>query len=305
MSIPTQIISQRSTYSPLADGRFAYAPGLLWIVLFLVLPTLLFLPIAFTSTNPYGLPALPLTMHPFRAVAGFSFLGWSSANISIILRSIWQGLVTTFVSLICAYPVAYFIARSRNYIKPLLLILLIMPSWTNQVVRAYAWMELLGPNALISHIAVYLGWINQDMGLYPSSLAVFVGLVYSYLPYMVIPIFASIDSLDWALGEAASDLYARPISIFTTVIFPQTIGGVIVGVILVLIPAFSNYIIPELMGGNKSLMLGNLIAGQFSTTPDWPYGAALSITLIIISFIVLAIIKLITKRFHAISGSML
>ncbi|WP_308389438.1 ABC transporter permease [Acidithiobacillus sp. AMEEHan] len=288
-----------------SKGRHALVPGLLWITLFLVLPTFLFLPIAFTSTNPYGLPALPITMHAFREVMGFNFLGWSAANLQIIFRSLWQGLVTTVVCLVIAYPVAFFIAKSRDYIKPLLLVLLILPSWTNQVVRAYAWMELLGPNTFISHFAVALGWIDQDMGLYPSAVAVFIGLVYSYLPYMVIPIFASLDGLDWSLVEAASDLYAKPSRVFVYVILPQTLGGILVGVILVLIPSFSNYIIPELMGGNKSLMLGNLIAGQFSTTPDWPYGAALSITMIFISFILLASIKLLTKSATMTSGAML
>ncbi|MEY2342660.1 ABC transporter permease [Acidithiobacillus sp. IBUN Pt1247-S3] len=305
MGITATALSNDANRRPRVRGGYASAPGLLWIALFLVLPTFLFLPIAITSTNPYGLPALPLTLHALRAVAGFNFLGWSAANIQIIFRSLWQGVVTTIVSLIVAYPVAFFIAKSKNYIKPLLLVLIILPSWTNQVVRAYAWMELLGPNAFLSHMAVYFGWIDQDMGLYPSPLAVFIGLVYSYLPYMVIPIFAALEGLDWSLTEAAADLYAHPLRIFFQVILPQTMGGVLVGVVLVLIPSFSNYIIPELMGGNKSLMLGNLIANQFSTTPDWPYGASLSITLIFISFILLAGLKLLTKFIRMIDGPML
>lgn len=292
-------------FRPPILSRYASAPGLLWIALFLVLPTILFLPIAFTSENAYGLPTFPLTVQALREVAGFNFLGWSDANIQIILRSLWQGMLTTFVSLIVAYPVAYFISRTKPYIKPLLLILIILPSWTNQVVRAYAWMELLGPNAFLSHMAVNIGWIDQDMGLYPSSFAVFIGLVYSYLPYMVIPIFAALEGLDWSLTEAAADLYATPLRRFFNVVIPQTMGGVLVGVVLVLIPSFSNYIIPEIMGGNKSLMLGNLIANQFSTTPDWPYGAALSIVLILISFILLALLKWLTKLIQMVDGPLL
>ena len=281
------------------------APGLLWISLFLVLPILLFLPIAFASANPYGLPVLPITLDAFKEVVGFMFFGWTPANIMIVIRSILQGIITTIASLIVAFPVAYFISQSRSYLKPLLLVLIIIPSWTNQVVRAYAWMELLGPNTMLSHLASAIGWIQPDMGLYPSSFAVFIGLVYSYLPYMVIPIYAAMEGIDWSLCEAAQDLYASPIAVFTRVILPQTMGGIIVGAILVLIPSFSNYIIPELMGGNKSLMLGNLIANQFSSTPDWPYGAALSVVLIGISFILLLILKLLTRLTGSQEGPML
>ena len=304
MRLPWTIPTLTDSVRKLA-GAWLSVPGLLWITLFLVVPSLFFLPISVASTNPYGLPALPVSLHPLREVLGFSFLGWSAANIHIILRSLWQGVSTTLVSLLVAYPVAFFIAKSKNYIKPLLLILIILPSWTNQVVRAYAWMELLGPNAFLSHVAVSLGWIDQDMGLYPSSFAVFIGLVYSYLPYMIIPIYASLEGLDWSLTEAAADLYARPLNIFIHVILPQTMGGVLVGVVLVLIPSFSNYIIPELMGGNKSLMLGNLIADQFSTTPNWPYGAALAVLLILLSFVLLSILKLLTKLVGVADGPML
>ena len=281
------------------------APGLLWIGLFLVLPTLLFLPIAFASANPYGLPALPITLDTFKEVVGFMFFGWTPANIMIVIRSILQGLITTIASLIVAFPVAYFISQSRSYLKPLLLVLIIIPSWTNQVVRAYAWMELLGPNTMLSQLAAAIGWIRPDMSLYPSGVAVLIGLVYSYLPYMVIPIYAAMEGMEWSLCEAAQDLYASPIAVFSRVILPQTMGGIIVGTILVLIPSFSNYIIPELMGGNKSLMLGNLIANQFSSTPDWPYGAALSVVLIGISFILLLILKLLTRLTGSQEGAML
>ena len=281
------------------------APGLFWISLFLVLPTLLFLPIAFASANPYGLPALPITLAAFKEVVGFMFFGWTPANIMIVIRSILQGIITTIASLIVAFPVAYFISQSRSYLKPLLLVLIIIPSWTNQVVRAYAWMELLGPNTMLSHLAAAIGWIQPDMGLYPSGFAIFIGLVYSYLPYMVIPIYAAMEGMDWSLCEAAQDLYASPIAVFFQVILPQTMGGIIVGAILVLIPSFSNYIIPELMGGNKSLMLGNLIANQFSSTPDWPYGAALSVVLIGISFILLLILKLLIRLTASQEGPML
>lgn len=281
------------------------APGLLWISLFLVLPILLFLPIAFASANPYGLPALPITLDAFDEVVGFMFFGWTPANIMIVIRSILQGIVTTIASLIVAFPVAYFISQSRSYLKPLLLALIIIPSWTNQVVRAYAWMELLGPNTMLSHLAAAIGWIQPDMGLYPSGFAVFIGLIYSYLPYMVIPIYAAMEGMDWSLCEAAQDLYASPVAVFLRIILPQTMGGIIVGAILVLIPSFSNYLIPELMGGNKSLMLGNLIANQFSSTPDWPYGAALSVVLIGISFILLLILKLLTRLTGSQEGPML
>ncbi|MBU2732689.1 ABC transporter permease [Acidithiobacillus ferridurans] len=287
------------------SGSLLALPAIGWIIAFLLLPSLLFLPIALTSDNPYGLPTLPITMHALREVAGFNFLGWSAANIHIILRSLWQGLLTTIVSLIVAYPVAFFIAKSKNYLKPLLLVLIILPSWTNQVVRAYAWMELLGPNALLSHLAVKFGWIDQDMGLYPSTLAVFIGLIYSYLPYMVIPIYAALEGMDWSLTDAATDLYAQPIDIFWRVILPQSMGGVLIGIVLVLIPSFSNYIIPELMGGNKSLMLGNLIAEQFSATPNWPYGAALSVLLILLSFLLLAALRPLSKLSGNAQGPML
>ncbi|MEE3501183.1 ABC transporter permease [Acidiphilium acidophilum] len=280
-------------------------PGLFWIILFLILPSLILLGIGFFSIGNYGNPHLPLTLEPFREVAGYSILGWSPGNIEVILRSLVQAISAAGLTILLAYPVVFFIIAQPPALRPLLLLFVILPSWTNQVVRTYAWMELLGPDSSLSHLAQAAGFIPAHLGLMPGILAMQIGLTYNYLPYMVVPLYAAAEKLDWSLVEAGRDLYASGARLFWSAVFPQTIPGLLSGIILVAIPAFGDYVVPTLLGGGKSMMIGALIASQFLQTPNWPYGAALTIFMLIFTCGGLIVFRVMSRRLGSSEGSMI
>jgi len=280
-------------------------PGLFWIALFLLLPSLILLGIGFFSIGNYGNPHLPLTLEPFREVAGYSILGWSPGNIEVILRSLIQAISAAGLTILLAYPVVFFIITQPPALRPLLLLFVVLPSWTNQVVRTYAWMELLGPDSALSHLAQTAGLIPAHLGLMPGILAMQIGLTYNYLPYMVVPLYAAAEKLDWSLVEAGRDLYASGARLFWSAVFPQTIPGLLSGIILVAIPAFGDYVVPTLLGGGKSMMIGALIASQFLQTPNWPYGAALTIFMLIFTCGGLIVFRVMSRRLGSDEGSMI
>ncbi|MDD2704404.1 MAG: ABC transporter permease [Acidocella sp.] len=271
-------------------------PGLFWIMLFLLIPSAILLGIAFFSADDYGNPVLPLSLQPFQQVAGYSLLGWDAGNINIFLRSLEQAGIATIVSAAVSYPLVFFILSRPEGIRPLLLLFIVLPSWTNQVVRTYAWLELLGPNAPLTWVAHALHIVPPDLGLAPGSFAVTTGLAYNYLPYMIVPLYASAEKLDWTLVEAGRDLYASGVKLFWHAVFPQTLPGLLSGVIFVAIPAFGDYVVPQLLGGDRALMIGSLIANQFTETPDWPYGAALTIIMLVFTGLGLVGFRILTRK---------
>jgi spermidine/putrescine transport system permease protein len=271
-------------------------PGLFWIILFLLIPSAVLLGIGFFNSNDYGSPVMPLTVAPFTQVAGYSLLGWDDGNILIFLRSLEQAGIATAVSALLSYPIVFFIMTRPASVRPLLMLLVILPSWTNQVVRTYAWLELLGPNAPVTWVAHALGIVPPDLGIAPGVFAVTTGLAYNYLPYMIVPLYASAERLDWTLVEAGRDLYASGVRLFWHTVFPQTVPGLLSGVIFVAIPAFGDYVVPQLLGGDKALMIGSLIANQFTETPDWPYGAALTIIMLVFTGAGLIGFRVLTRR---------
>jgi spermidine/putrescine transport system permease protein len=271
-------------------------PGLFWIVLFLLIPSLVLLGIGFLSSNDYGSPVMPLTTQPFQQVAGFSLLGWDDGNIIIFLRSLEQAGIATVVTALLAYPVVFFIMTRPESVRPLLMLFIVLPSWTNQVVRTYAWLELLGPNAPLTWVAHHLGLVSPDLGIAPGGFAVTTGLAYNYLPYMIVPLYASAERLDWTLVEAGRDLYASGFRLFWHSVFPQTVPGLLSGIIFVAIPAFGDYVVPQLLGGDRALMIGSLIANQFTETPDWPYGAALTIIMLVFTAAGLVAFRILSRK---------
>jgi spermidine/putrescine transport system permease protein len=271
-------------------------PGLFWIVLFLLIPSFVLLGIGFMSANDYGSPVFPLTLQPFRQVAGYSLLGWDDGNIIIFLRSLEQAGIAMLVSALLAYPLVFFIMTRPETVRPLLMLMIVLPSWTNQVVRTYAWLELLGPNAPLTAIAHGLGLVPPELGIAPGGFAVTTGLAYNYLPYMIVPLYASAERLDWTLVEAGRDLYASGFRLFWNTVFPQTLPGLLSGVIFVAIPAFGDYVVPQLLGGDRALMIGSLIANQFTETPDWPYGAALTLIMLVFTGLGLVAFRILSRK---------
>ncbi|MCD6008292.1 ABC transporter permease [Halomonas sp. IOP_31] len=293
----TQLVTRRhAVVSETRHLLFSVMPGALWIFIFLVLPSLYLMAVAFMSNGTYGLPELPLSLDAFKQLAGFGFLGWSPGNLYTLLRSLWQTLVSTGLVILVAYPIAYYITTCRAKLRPLMLLAVVVPSWTNQVIRAFGWMNLLAPGTPLSDAAQALGLIGDYMGLYPSNFAVTLGLVYNFLPFMVLPLYAAFEKLDVAQVQAAQDLYAAPVRAFWHAVFPQTLPGLLAGTVLVAIPAFGMYVIPELLGGGKGMMLGNLVANQFAGGSNWPLGAAGALLMLLATFVGLFAMRRIGKR---------
>ncbi len=292
----TKVSGSRGHWGQTLHLMSTIAPGILWIVLFLVLPSFYLMSVAFMSNGPYGLPEMPLTLQSFRELAGFGFLGWSPGNLYTLARSVWQTLIATALVILIAYPLAYFISIQPPQRRPLMLLIVVVPSWTNQVIRAFGWMNILAPKTPFSNLAASFGLIPTEMGLFPSSFAVVLGLVYNFLPFMVLPLYAAFEKLDPEIVQAAHDLYAKPINVFRHAVLPQTLPGLMAGTVLVSIPAFGMYVIPELLGGGKSMMIGNLVARQFSQASNWPLGAAAALIMILATLGGLLVLRRLGRR---------
>ena len=194
--------------------------------------------------------------------------------LGVMWRSLWLALATTAVCLLISYPFAYYIATRGPRLRGLLMVLVMIPFWTNFLVRTYAWRLILGRNG---PLATFLGWMGVDQTrLLFTNTAILIGLVYGHLPFMVLPLYASIERLDWSLVEAARDLYAGGWKAFRKVTLPLSMPGVVAGTILTFIPSFGAYIEPELLGGAQTMMLGSFIENQYYAVSDWPFGSALS-----------------------------
>lgn len=202
-------------------------------------------------------------------------------------RSVWIASITTIITLVIGYPVAWYIAQKTENTKKLLLALLILPFWTNFLVRTYSWIFILRTEGLLNNTLISLGMISEPLEILFTQTAVIIGLVYTYLPFMILPIYVSIEKLDKSLLDATKDLGSTSLQAFRFVILPLTKVGIISGCVLVFVPAFGAYITPDLLGGAKNLMIGNLIQIQFLSARDWPFGSALSLVVMIIVMLLL------------------
>ena len=207
--------------------------------------------------------------------------------LNILGRSVMLAVATTLISLIVGFPVAYFIARQPPARRNIYILLITIPFWTNLLVRTFAWILILTRNGLIDTRLQGFGFPAGTFDLLYTNTAIFIGLVYSYLPFMVLPLYASLEKLDFRLVEAASDLYAGRWRIARYVIVPLALPGIVAGSLLVFVPSIGAFIAPDLLGGGKRLMLGSLIQFQFATARNWPFGAAVSIVLM--AFVMLAL----------------
>ncbi|XPS86682.1 PotB2: spermidine/putrescine ABC transporter, permease protein [Desulfosarcina variabilis str. Montpellier] len=266
-------------------GMLLLMPGMLWLMLFLVLPGLVLVLVSVITRGAYGQLEWVLTLENYRRLAGFSLFGWTADYLMILWRSAVVAFVTTLVSVLLSYPLCFFIAGRPQRTRYLWLTLVIIPFWTNMVIRTYAWFLILSPQMPIARLAAYLGIIAQGAPLYPNAFAVYLGMVSIFLPFVTLPLYASVERLDWSLVEAAQDLYASPVSVFTQAILPQTMPGLSVGIILTFVPAMGVFVVPDLLGGAKYMLVGNLIQQQFGPSRDWPFGAAISMGLMVLTLV--------------------
>lgn len=272
-------------------------PGILWTTLFLFIPLLGVVFISFMSRGPYGELQFPLTLENYTRFLGFGIFGFDPLYPKILARSIAVAAGVTILCTVCALPLAFFIARLPDRFKVLALTLVMVPFWTNLLIRTYAWQMLLSSEGAISRVAQFLGLIAEGDSLYPSLGAVFIGTLCDYLPYLVLPLYASVEKIDWSIVEAARDLGANGVRAFRHAVLPQIVPGLAAGVVLVFVPATGQFVVPDLLGGAKTAMLGNSIAQQFGASRDWPFGAAIAMTGMIALFLGLMFYnRVITKR---------
>ena len=238
--------------------------GVLWLAIFLIVPSLIMLGYSFLTRTDLAQVGGPVTLENWQRVFGYDalFREWVPDNVRVLWRSLWMAAFSTLLCVLMGYPLAFFIARQGERRKNLLLLLLIIPFWTNFLIRVYAWIIILRPFDLV-----------------PSPLATFLGMVYAFLPFFVLPVYSSVEKVDWKLLEAAQDLGARPRRAFLAGVFPQTLPGLIAGILLTFIPAMGMFVVSDLLGGAKTALIGNLIQNQFGQAGDWPYGSALSFLL--------------------------
>jgi spermidine/putrescine transport system permease protein len=246
------------------------APAMFWLLVFFVLPLLIVLGISFFTNGTYGELERPLTLESYQRFLGFSTFGWEPVYPLIIARSLLLAFVTMLLCALIGLPVAFWIAGMSARWKTAALIFVVVPLWTNLLVRTYAWQLLLGPETWLART------LNNGAALYPGTLAVLVGLVCDYLPFLVLPLYASVEKIDWTLAEAARDLGATPRGVFRHAVLPQVLPGLGAGLLLVFVPATGQFVVPDLLGGGKTVLLGNAIQQQFGASRDWPFGSALA-----------------------------
>lgn len=253
-------------------GILLALPALLWLGLFFLLPLIFVVVISFLTRGSGGSAVLPFTLSQYTRVFDTFWI--------VLQRTLVTAFVTTVICLFAGYPLAYFITRRQsNFGKQFALFLVILPFWTNFLIRTYAWRVILGREGIINSTLMNAGIISEPLSLLNTEFAVILGLVYGFLPFMVLPIYASLSRFDFRFIEAAHDLGANDWIAFWRVMLPLTMPGVVAGCILVFIPAIGTFVTSDLLGGTKGLMIGNLIQGQYSGNGNMPLGAALSVVM--------------------------
>ena len=243
-------------------------PGFVYLVIFFAVPLVIVFIYSFATRSATGKTLLEdWNLESYRQLA-------KPLVLEIAWRSLWLAALSTVICLLLAYPFAYFIATRRPAVRNILLVLVMIPFWSNFLVRTYAWRVLLGSDGPVSQLTELLG-LGETRILF-TPFAVLIGLVYGFLPFMVLPLYAAIERIDWSLIEAARDLYASGWESFRRVTWPLSRPGVIAGSILVFIPSLGAYVTPEILGGAKTTLLGSYIVNQFLAARNWPFGSAMS-----------------------------
>ena len=265
--------------TPRADlflSALTAGPGLAWLFVFVVAPFLAMSGMSFLSRGAYGEVQLPLTLENYKRLVGFGPLGFDSLYPLILGRSVALGALTAGLCALLGFPLAYFIAGLSPRLKTAALTLVVIPFWTNLLIRTYAWEILLAPDGWLSKAAAALGLIPAEQGLYPGPFAVALGMLCDFLPFMVLPLYASMEKMDWHIVEAAADLGADPPRALWHAVLPQVRPGLLAGCVLVFLPATGQFVVPDLLGGARTALLGNAIQQQFGSSRDWPFGCAIA-----------------------------
>jgi putrescine transport system permease protein len=260
----------------------------LWLLLFFLIPFVIVLKISFSSTliamPPYE-PLLNWTGEKILQIklnlGNFAFLVEDNLYWKAYLNSIKVALISTLFCLLIGYPIAYAIARSNPATRNILMLLIVLPFWTSFLLRVYAWIGILKNNGLLNNFLISIGVIDQPIQMLQTDFAVYVGIVYSYLPFMILPLYANLEKMDLTLLEAAADLGCKPWQGFLKVTLPLSVPGIIAGCLLVFIPAVGEFVIPSLLGDPGMLMIGKVLWTEFFNNRDWPVASAVAIALLL------------------------
>ncbi|MCT8989917.1 ABC transporter permease subunit [Chelativorans sp. SCAU2101] len=279
--------------------RFLIAVPYLWLFVFFLVPFFIVFRISLSQPAIAMPPYTPI----FELDAGLSsfvqalkelsldnylFLLDDPLYVNAYLSSLLIAAVSTVFTLLVGYPVAYGMARAPTAIRPVLLMMVILPFWTSFLIRVYAWIGILKPEGLLNQFLLFLGVIDQPLVILNTTAAIIIGIVYSYLPFMVLPLYATLEKMDYALVEAAEDLGCTPLAAFWKITLPLSMPGVIAGSMLVFIPAVGEFVIPDLLGGSRTLMIGKTLWNEFFSNHDWPVSSAVAIVLLVVLVVPIA-----------------
>ncbi len=264
--------------NPTAQGLLLISPTTIYLLIFTIIPMILVAMLSLMTRGMYGNVVYQINLANYVRLI-------DPLYVRILLYSLGVGLTTTVLTILIGYPLAYFIAHTPIRERSLYLFLILVPFWTNFIIRIYAWIMILRSEGFLNQLLMNIGLIEAPLNILYTPTAVLIGMVYEFLPFMVLPLYTSLEKIESAQLEAAADLGAPPWKAFLRVTLPLSLPGMIAGTILVFIPAMGMFVVPDLMGGAKTILIGNVIRNQFLVSRDWPFGAAASILLLIMTLI--------------------
>ncbi|HSH71865.1 MAG TPA: ABC transporter permease subunit [Methylophilaceae bacterium] len=264
-----------------------------WFLLLAFIPLLIVLKISLSEMESTSVSSMISWTQGWPTIklnfASYIFLGTDPLYFETYLSSIKYALITTVICLAIGYPFSYFMARSPKHLQPMLLMLIMLPFWTSFLLRIYAWKTLMVSNGVINNVLIAMGIIDTPLPMMNTPFSLLVGMVYSYLPFMILPLYANLSKLDLRYLEAAADLGTSPFKTFWLITIPLSKAGIIAGSMLVFIPAVGEYVIPELLGGPDTLMIGRVLWDEFFSNNDWPMASAVAVVMILLILMPMAI----------------
>ena len=274
-------------------SRLVIAVPYLWLLVFFLAPFFIVFKISLSQPAIAMPPYVPVfdfaegVAGLLRHLAAFSldnylWLLGDPLYANAYLSSLVIAAVSTLLALVVGYPIAYGMARAPEGLRPIFLMMVILPFWTSFLIRVYAWIGILKPEGLLNQFLFFLGVIDKPLVILNTTTAIYIGIVYSYLPFMVLPLYATLEKMDYALIEAAQDLGCRPLAAFWKVTVPLSFPGILAGSMLVFIPAVGEFVVPDLLGGSRTLMIGKTLWNEFFSNRDWPVSSAVAIVLLFI-----------------------
>lgn len=288
-------------------GRLVIAIPYLWLLVFFLIPFFIVFKISLSEVAmaiPAYVPTFDLTegLGVFwqklqeLSFSNYVWLTEDALYYQAYISSVKIAFLSTAITLLIGFPIAYGIARAPGSLRTTLLMLIILPFWTSFLIRVYAWIAILKPEGLLNQFLMALNIIDSPLTILNTDWAIYIGIVYSYLPFMVLPIYATLEKMDYSLIEAAQDLGCPPVKAFWKVTFPLSMSGIIAGCFLVFIPAMGEFVIPDLLGGSQTLMIGKTIWSEFFSNRDWPVASAVAVVLLLILVVPIAAFQQIQAR---------